>query len=402
MRGKKVVVLLLGVFVIFSFFPNACFAEDSLTIEDVFKKGTFSGTIGNYFEFIAKEADDSNAGWSTAYLTLKYETLSWNNLKFGARFFAHGELYSEHDDGTTDPYEQDIETKFTLPEVYLNYSFLNHSSVTAGRWDHRKVSHIDDAQSEGGYLSFKEVKNLELIAGVMRRFAEIDYDDGEDFGRTNDAQDLDSENTYGSGSGPLLVFLEARYQPVELLKFNPYFMYHNDYASVFGIDTGISAEWKQHGVKYGGDIIYEHIDADITGSSDADIIVIQPFVQKGPVELKFSYSKFDDGDALNHPGWLADSFNIVDQDTAKNNAGAEIFEGRIKYAWDKAWVSYTYATATYQTSSSEGEGYSDNEFQIGYNLTKNLDVNIRFFIVAFDDIDDRDYNKVETRMRFKF
>ena len=46
---------------------------------------------------------------------------------------------------------------------------------------------------------------------MMTRFAEIDFDDGEDFGRTNDAQDLDNETTYGPSSGPMLVYLEGKY-----------------------------------------------------------------------------------------------------------------------------------------------------------------------------------------------
>ena len=53
-------------------------------------------------------------------------------------------------------------------------------------------------------MSIKEIADLELTVGMMNRFAEIDYDDGEDFGRTNKSQDLDSEGSYGSGSKPFL------------------------------------------------------------------------------------------------------------------------------------------------------------------------------------------------------
>lgn len=221
-RGGKRNLLILMLLIAFPVSAGICVADEGNTIEEAFKGGKFSGTIGHYYEFIVREADDSNAGWSTAYVTLKYETLDWNRIKFGARFFAHGELYSDHSDGVTDPYGTDIETKVTLPEVYLNYGFFDESNVTVGRWNHKKVSHIDDAQSEGGFIQFKEIENLELIAGVMRRFAEIDYDDGEDFGRTNSAQKVDSESTYGAGSGPVVVFLEAKYQPMDILKINPF------------------------------------------------------------------------------------------------------------------------------------------------------------------------------------
>ena len=80
-------------------------------------------------------------------------------------------------------------------------------------------------------MTIKEIPNLELIAGLIGRFAEIDYDDGEDFGRTNKAQDLDSEDTYGSDSKPYLFFVEDKYKPLDALTFNPYIMYQDGYAS---------------------------------------------------------------------------------------------------------------------------------------------------------------------------
>jgi len=393
-------ILLLGSWFIYI---SACFTADANTIEEAFKGGKVSGTIGNYFEHRYADASDSDYGWSSAYLTIKYQTLTWNDLKFGARFFAHGELYSDHDDGTTDPFDADVESQFTLPELYLNYAFAGSSSVTVGRFKHKKVSHIDDNQSEGGYVSFKEIENLELIAGTMTRFAEIDYDDGEDFGRTNDAQDLDSEGTYGAGSPSYLMFLEAKYRLNDVVKFNPYFMYHNDYANVLALDTIFTSEWEKYNVEYGGSINYVHVNAEIAGSTDANIFAIMPFIQKGPVKINFSYSKYDDGTALNHPGWLADEYKLVDQDNAKNNSGADIFETKIKYSInDCLWTSFAYAAANYDAHSTEGDGYQDLEFQVGYKITDNLDINGRFYIVTFDNISDQDYNKFESRMRFKF
>lgn len=400
---QVVIKRMLGVF-IFSFIAGHAFvaegSETAASIIEAFEGGNSSGTIGSYFEYTSSDMADNDSGWSNAYFTLKYETLNWKNLTFGARFWAHEELYSDHDNGTTDPFAVDIETKFTLPEFYLTYGFGEGSSATIGRW--KNVGHIDDAQSEGGYVSFKEIENLEFLAGAMTRFAEIDYDDGEDFGRTNDAQDVSSNDNYGAGSGDCVLFFETIYQPIDLLELNPYFMYQDEYASVIGLDTNVNAEWEEYEVKYGGVIKYVNVNADIAGSDDANIIAIQPFVQKGSLKIDFSYSLFDDGNALNHPGWLADPFCLADQDAANSNAGAKIFEGRITYSMDKFWVSYLYATADYDTSATEGEGYHDHEFQIGYDFTDNLDINLRYFIVSFDDIDNRDYNKVETRMRFKF
>ena len=395
---------LAGMILFFAFllmFSSSVFADEAQEFKNAFRDGKFSGEIGSYFEYKDNEASDSNTGWATAYLTFKYETLKWNDLQFGVRFFGHGQLYNETQN-SSDPFGADIETEFTLPELYFNYAFGEASNFRIGHWEHGKVSHIDDNQSEGLYVQYKEIEKLELIAGLMNRFAEIDYDDGEDFGRTNDSQDLDDEPTYGSDSKPNLYFFEARYQPADLIGLNPFFMIQNDYASVFGLETNVKSEWEKYKIKYGANILYENINAEIAGSGDANVFAIMPFVQKGPVKLDLCYSMFSDGSALNKPQWLADINNIVDQDNADGMAGAEFFETRIKYSFEKLWLSYAFGIANYDTSASAGNGFNDNEFQVGYKITDSLDVNVRYFIVSYDDIANKDYNKVETVLKFKF
>ncbi|MBU0468846.1 MAG: hypothetical protein KKD07_04240 [Candidatus Omnitrophica bacterium] len=395
---------LAGMFLFFAFvlmFSGSVFADGAQEFKNAFADGKFSGEIGSYFEYKANEASDTNTGWANAYLTFKYETLAWNNLQFGTRFFAHGQLYNEAQN-SSDPFGADVESEFTLPELYLNYGFGDSSNVRAGRFDHKMVSHIDDAQSEGAYVQFKELENIELIAGFIKRFAEIDYDDGEDFGRTNDAQDLNSESTFGSGSSDTLIFLEGKYKPVENLTLNPFFMYHDDYANVVGLETSFNSQWDKYEIEYGGSVLYEYINAEIAGSDDANVFAIMPFVKKGPVKLDFCYSKFSDGSALNKPQWLADINNLVDQENADGLAGSEFFETRIKYSFEKLWLSYAFGIANYDTSSSVGNGFNDNEFQVGYKVTDSFDVNVRYFIVSYDDIANKDYNKVETLIKFKF
>ena len=78
-------------FIVVSAFLSSAYADG--TVEDAFKNGTIKGTIGSYFEYTEVSADNSDFGWQTMYLTFKYETLAWNNLKFGTRFFAHGQVY---------------------------------------------------------------------------------------------------------------------------------------------------------------------------------------------------------------------------------------------------------------------------------------------------------------------
>ena len=403
MRKKLIgLLMLLAIFVL----PTKvymCFAEEAETIEEAFKNGKVKGTIGSYFEYTDKDAADNDYGWATGYLTLKYETQKWNRLKMGARFFAHGQLYSDHDNGTTDPFESDIESKYTLPELYLNYGFAENSGVTVGRWNHKKISHIDDAQSEGAYMAIKEIPGLEFTAGVMTRFAEIDYDDGEDFGRTNDAQDLDSESVYDSNSKPYLFFIESKYKPLDMLTFNPYIMYQDGYAGVYGLDTDIKYKSEYSDITYGGRLDYYYVSADIAGSGNSANFAVSPYIETGPFTMTVGFAQFDDGNALNKPAWLRDYLvGELDQDKSYGRSGCEVYFAKVKYKMGKFWTHFAYGDNNYDYTSSKGDGSQECELQFGYKFTKNLDVNLRLFDVQYDNVDGKDYQKVETRTRFKF
>jgi hypothetical protein len=401
MIGKK---MAMG-FLVISFLVagKSSFAQETAeTVEDAFKNGKISGTIGSYFEYVEKDAQDADYGWATGYLTLKYETARWNDLLFGARFFAHGQMYSDHEDGTTDPFDADIESQYTLPELYLDYGFAEASRVRAGRWDHQDITHIDDNQSEGVYVQFKEMEDVELVTGIMRRFAEIDYDDGEDFGRNNDAQDLDSEATFGPGSGAYLYFLEGKYHGIDMVTLNPYMMFHNDYASVYGIDTKFETQLKDSEVTLGAEADYYHVNAEIAGSSDANNYRIAPFVKIKPVYASVGYARFDDGDSLTKPAWLRDYFLPVDQLITYGTPDSNVVFGKVKLTLGDFWSHFAFADSDYQTTAGRGDGSQEYELQFGYQLTKNLDANLRLFDVQYDNVDNKDYQKVESRVRFKF
>ncbi|MFC1754820.1 hypothetical protein ACFL96_15740 [Thermoproteota archaeon] len=396
--GVVFLSVLLGFFV-----AAPAFAGEAKTIKDAVKDGKFSGTIGSYFEHRNNEAENSDYGWATGYFTLKYETLRWNGLKLGGRVFAHVDLYSDHDNGTTDPFEADVESMYTVPEIYLDYSFLGDSSLRVGRWDHQKVSHIDDVQSEGGYLLFNELPGVKLTFGVMKRFAEIDYDDGEDFGRKNNAQDLDSKGTYGANSKPVLLFAEAKKTLFDMVDINPYVMYQKGYASVYGIDTDIKYKIEDLNAEVGGRIDIYTVDAQISGSKDAKCFALAPYIKKGPITLDVGFAKFDDDNSLNKPAWLRDYLlGVNDQLIAYGQAGSDVYFGRIKYSKDKFWTHFVYVNYDYDLTSSMGDRLEEKEVQFGYEFTKNFDVNIRLFDVKTHGVDNKDYQKIETRVRFRF
>ena len=397
MRRGGMFLVMLALMLMFS---GVVRAEGTLTIEDAFKNGFVSGEIGTYIE--RRDNDGAaNYGWGTAYATVKYVTDTWNNLEAGIRFFAHGEIYNQSDNGT-DYFDSDIEKKVTLPELYLSYGFGESSNVTAGRFANKGVAHLDDTHSEGAYVQFKEIEDLTLTAGFMRRFAEIDYDDSEDFGRTGDQQDLNSTATYGAKADSVLGFVEAKYKILDAITLNPYYMRQGGYASVLGIDTKAEFELEAVELKYGASLELYQVYSDIVGSSDSFNIMIAPFVGFGPVNFIVGYVDYDEGDSLNKPAWFNDPLmSDSDQVVGESAAGAEAIFTKLKLSLGNFWTHVAYVDYGYDMGSN-GDGAQEAEWQLGYKFTKSLDAEIRLFDVKYDNVDNKDYKKIEARVRFKF
>jgi hypothetical protein len=384
--------------------PAPAAPTSAATIEDAFKNGKVKGEIGSYFEQIDSKQADKNRGWANAYLSLKYETQEWNRVKAGVGFFGHSQVYNDSKDGS-DPFNVDVEKEYTVPELYLNLGFAEKSSVTVGRWEHKKVSHIDDVQSEGAYVNFQEIPNLELISGFMTRFAEIDYDDSEDFGRTTDAQDLNSNVTYGVDSEPYVLFLDPRYKiNKDLLILNPFVYYQDGYAAVYGLDT----KWKykpdeKSKITYGNELNYYHVVSDKAGFGDADAWMVAPNIAVGPVTVRVGTVKLDGGNSFNRPDWFSEWSTGMDQTKVYgSNADLELYFTNIKYTKNKFWTSVAYGDYSYDTNSTQGNGTQEMEWLTGYNFTKSLSGEIRLFNVVYDDIVDRDYKAMETLVKYKF
>lgn len=376
---------------------NSVWADESQVsdLASAFKDGSTKITIGSYVEATDKEADGKDTSWGTAFVDAKYETAEWNRLTFGVGFLGHHQLFSEADDGS-DPFDKDIEQDAAISELYLKYRVGEKSNVVVGRYNHKKISHIDDSQSEGAYVQFKEIENLELIAGVMRKFAELDYDDGEDFGRESGSQDL----TENDQTGDFLYFLEARADLADgLVKVNPYLMGQGDYATVTGLDTDLKLEMSEN-IDLGARLDMYNVFAEVQGEDDSFNWAFAPYVKAGNFKFTLGYAQF--GDGMNKPNWLKDGLvGELDQDKAYGERNCSAIFGKVRGDFGPFWAHVAAGQYDYDKGSL-GDSSFELELQGGYKITKNLDVNLRLFDVSYDGIDNKDYQKVEARLRCAF
>jgi len=180
-------------------------------------------------------------------------------------------------------------------------------------------------------------------------------------------------------------------------------MYQDGYAAVYGLDTALSAEVTD-GVTAGSRLFYYFVDARLPSVGDSSNFSVIPFVDFKPFTLQLGYARFDDGNALNKPEWMRDHLlhTVSDQTISYGFPGAEILFGQIRYALDAFWMHYSYVDYDYDFAASRGDGTVEHEVQFGYAFTKSFDVNLRLFDVSYDNVDNKDYQKVEALVRFKF
>ena len=366
---------------------------------DAFKDLKVKGTIGTYIEATDKDADDSDFSWQTVYLKLKAETQRWNNLMFGAEFIGHGQVFSSSDNDK-DYYDKDIETSSALSEVYLDYAFTDSLTLRAGRWNHCDFTHIDDAQAQGIYL-MSEGEQLSWVVGAFNKFAELDYDDMEDW--TKDSQDLSDDDTYGD-SDDFALFGELTWSPAEVLEVNPYVYHQGDYASVFGMDNTLTVKLNDD-VKAGVKLNGYHVDSRVNGKEDSFNYVVEPFVKVAGVTAALGYADFDgDGegdDHLNKPKWFRDYLTGFDQDKEYGEQNCSVTYGKLAYKAGNFKTHLYYGF--YEYGADKDNEVEELEFQVKYKFAGGWDANIRLFDVNYNDAaGSDDYQKVEARVRFKF
>ncbi len=394
---------------------SGIWAEDATSFVDAFKNGKVKGTIGTYVEGTDYEDEYASGGsvkskesfsWQTAYLQLKYETARWNKLKLGVKFLAHGELFNDTDDSFSngdDAFDKDIETKYSLPELYLDYAFTDKTNLRIGRWGHSKFTHIDDAQSEGFFLQTKEIENLDVVLGLMTRFAELDYDDGEDFGQEDDKQDLSDDAAYGKDSDDFLVFAEVTWKPTDCIELNPYVYHQGDYATVVGLDTKLQTKVSDS-VKVGANVMGYGVSSDVQDTDDAFCWTIEPFAEVGGFTFAIGHTEFDgdeDDKALNKPAWFRDYLVGFDQDKEYAEQNCSVNYAKIKYKKGK-FGTHLYC-GVYDYGVDQDKQAIETELQFKYTFASNWDANVRFFDVNYNgEAESSDYQKVEARVRYNF
>ena len=412
----KVILLISSVFILSANLkaeelPSVT-VEKTGTLDEAFRGGIFSGQFGLYYETKDLEGkgraqDDS---YSNAWFMLKYETAKWNNIQFGAEIYAATKLYDDDGDFGSD-FEGDDNTPTALSQLYVKYHFTEKSFLIAGRFYHKKFSYLDDAQSEGLHLQYNEIEDLSVRMGFMTQFAEMDYDDFEDFGQEDGSQKLSSER-YGTNSTPYVVYLDLIYKINEHVTSRPYVYHQDGYASVYGMDLDLETAINESSSIGTKAIAYSvltdsgapAIGDDDTGKGDSNEV----FGAKSWLKMDsflFSLNLFYFSGGAVKPEWFKDYLPDFDQAYwAPVNADAGTSISAIETAVDYKYKAFKvrYGIAKWEGNDKSQVDAFEHELIFGYKFTEELDAALRFYIVDQHVSTTRDYEKIEARLRYKF
>ncbi len=380
---------------------GAAYAQD---LAGMVTNGTFKGTVGTYIE-ASDFANGRDFSWGTGYIDLKAESGRYMRTKFGISVVGHTPLWEESSDGRN-YYKVDIEKRFGVSELYTDVLLTEKTALRVGRWAN-SGTHIDDSHSEGLYVESTEWKNLSVKAGAFRRFAELDYDDGEDYGRVNGAQKLNN-SAYGPDAEAWAFFAEfgTKFQNSKL---TPYMYFHPGYAQVYGLDT--KTEWEigdqsATGIRLDG---YQVFADNATGMNDAWAMTLAPYYNAGPMEFTVGYIAMSGDDQgandMTKPAWFRDYLSISDQVVPFNNTGAmqgiDAVYGKIKYTQGAFWTHFLAASHNYGKSTL-GTGSTELELQFGYTICEGVNLNLRLFDCEFEGAGGNDFQKVELVAKYSF
>jgi len=369
-------------------------ADAAESFDDALKGGKVKGKFGIYHETVDTKNDPKTDGFTNAFMKLKYETAKWGNLQFGAEAFAAAKLHDENGDFAKD-FEGDDNSPAALSQFYAKYHFTDKSHAVVGRFDHSKISHIDDAQSEGGYVQYKEINGLTINAGFMTQFAELDYDDYEYFGREKGQQDL--------GTDPMtddyVLFIDTNYKINDNATVKPYVYHQGDFATVLGADLELSGKLNDN-TKIGANLMAYNVDANADNSKgDSDVISLQPWVKVGNFKFGLGYAQFGKGESK--PFWLKDYVTGFDQKKPYGDTDdSDLTATQATIEYKKGKYSVRYGIQEWETDNTTTVDQREQELLVGYKFTKAMDLSLRFFDV--ENTNDDDYQKFETRLRYKF
>ncbi len=393
---KKILIFQLFFFLLTSLTT----ASEYDNLSNAFGAGKIDGEAG--FNFRVDDEDDSyhRGDIGVSYLDFAFNSLSFNNFKFGFQFIAVGELWAN--DEWEDAFESDetFQRNSLLKEVYLEYSIPGiKTEINAGRKKFKKNPSMDGDSHQGIELKTKIIPYTKLYCSVINRWvnnATTDYDmDGiqRKWRRGDDVYKGASDLIYS-------VIADIEFDIFGgMIGFSPFWNYQNKVIVNYGLDFEFEKSLFD-GFVLGMDGIFVLYDEETTSPKDEDA---RSFL----VHTRLNYRNFEVGF-----GSYNMSYDVRVRRKAIGNDEFDPMEEGV-YGGDPGdntlWIDASYDSDPWEVKLVFGEtdvyksddGCIELDIYLTWFMTKLITMELMF--VNVDDNDSlRDYKVYAGTLHFNF
>lgn len=338
---------------------------DVNNVNDAFANGKVSGDISLH----TQRTDDGTdkAGFTAATLGLNYETASLNGFSAQAGFRGNHELTSKNDGD----YDGEFANKSLMTLANLKYS--NESvTVVAGRQeiDLEWIGDYNDAV----VVAITPMDNLEITAAYSRRQAAAGVDESGDF------EVIGEDGAY---------VIDAKFEAIKGLTFNPYYYEAKDVASYYGLKADLETDI------VGLTAHYAASSEDDSAIEDGSILNLEARTSIADLELAIGYIKTDKdggigsiasaGDNIDPTEEIGDAVYEADSKTIYANAG---------YTVSDLELSVAYAKTDYANNDAK-----ELVLAAAYPIVENLTAEVLY--VDYE-VNDDDKSKLAATLTYEF
>lgn len=353
---------------------------DSSSIKDAFANGKVSGDISIYTESVDLNNGDKDTGFTNSSIGIQYETDSFNGFKaaIGGRT---NHKFSEKNDGDyegsydIDPGE---DSEAVLSTANISYT-SDYGTIIAGRQEIDLEWIGDFHEAVIGVVT--AVPDTTIVLGHTKRFMEVNADTS--LGKMADIG-KDGANV-----------IDVKYEGIENVVINPYFMDANDLFSAYGLKATASVasiDLTAH---------YAATSEDVKDTEDGSIAHFEIGTTVSDISLAAGYIMTDKdggigsistlGDNIEPSEELGDYIYGTNADTFYVNVGAE--------------VSIISLGAQYAQSKYDGASTNEKASEIlltaDVAITDELSFGAFYSSVDAENSDD-DQNKLAAMLTYSF
>jgi len=276
------------------------FGADS--IDGAFKEGKVSGALDAYYT--TTDADSGDSGFSSAGVSLSYETAPYNGFSGKVGFVAASEI-SEENTGDSD----DIANDSILSEASITYA-SDVVGITLGRQavDFEWIGDYHEAV----VASTSAIPNTALTILYTDKSAVAGVDE------------ISSEFADVNGTKGAYV-LDAKIALAEEIELNPYFYSLTDVADYYGGKVSYSSDM------FGAMAHYAASNEDTT-TDDGSLIALELSTEVSGLSLAAGYIKTDKDGGIGSMASLGDNYEPMDDGSAIYLADAKMMYASVGYS----------------------------------------------------------------------